>query len=325
MRGEQYSKGLFRFGVFTQPGSQAEGREFRTKGSFPFRSGGAHVRFKGPDGWATAVSGAAAQDLPDMLAVRPALWKGMRMCCFYIWGGHRFSYSRVGYLFGGGGRRTNLFHKTASPGACCQRFAEILRFMGYLAVPEFHYAYCVERLLVVIDDVFGDPQTAGPQNAPDFEALFARLQCAACLNVGAPANALPRLRIVKNGIVAINLMLRGTIRLRRKAAQCSVSAARMSCSNADACISPSFAGTRGCSRSICRLRQHCSRQSNPQRCPGGASSISKMPNGAVEFHVSRTSPYSQCQRREPQRCYGLCGWTGFISPRRVGMSSDTVG
>ena len=87
MRGEWNSNGLFRFGVFTQPGSQAEGREFRTKGSFPFRSGGAHVRFKGPDGWATAVSGAAAQDLPDMLAVRPALWKGMRMCCFYICGG----------------------------------------------------------------------------------------------------------------------------------------------------------------------------------------------------------------------------------------------
>ena len=23
--------------------------------------------------------------------------------------------------------------------------------------------------------------------------------------------------------------------------------------------------------------------------------------------------------------YGLCSWTGFISPRRVGMSSETVG
>jgi hypothetical protein len=99
------------------------------------------------------------------------------------------------------------FHKAGSRGAWRKRFAEILRLMGNLAVPEFHYAYRMERLPVVSEDVFGNPQIASPQNAPDFEALLTRLLCAACLNVGPPANPLPRLRIVENGVLAINLML----------------------------------------------------------------------------------------------------------------------
>ena len=174
--------------------------------------------FKGPVGWATAVSGAAANS-----ARRSACATEDAHVLLLYSRGHRFSYSPSD-IYSAGGRRTNRFHKAGSRGAWRKRFTEILRFMGYLAVPEFHDAYCVERLLVVIDDEFGDPQTAGTQNAPDFEALLARLHCAACLNVGPPANALPRLRIFENGIVAINLMLRGKIVCASEAAQCWTSA-----------------------------------------------------------------------------------------------------
>ena len=86
--------------------------------------------------------------------------------------------------------------------------------MGDLPVLEFHYADCEERFLVVVEDIFGDPQTPGSENAPDLEALFARLQRAAGLDVDPSTKTLSRLRIVENGVFAINLMLGREIVLR---------------------------------------------------------------------------------------------------------------
>ena len=62
--------------------------------------------------------------------------------------------------------------------------------MGDLTVLEFHYADREERFLVVVEDIFSNPQTTGSENAPDFEALFARLQRAASLDVSPSTNTL---------------------------------------------------------------------------------------------------------------------------------------
>ena len=64
------------------------------------------------------------------------------------------------------------FHESGSPGTRFERLIEILRLMGDLPVLKFHYADCEKRFLVVVEDIFSNPQTIGSKNAPDFEALL---------------------------------------------------------------------------------------------------------------------------------------------------------
>src|SRR5262245_29902264 len=79
--------------------------------------------------------------------------------------------------------RVHPFYESGSPGTRFERLIEILRLMGHLQVLEFHYANREERFLVVVEDIFSNPQTIGSENTPDFEALFVRLKCAALLDV----------------------------------------------------------------------------------------------------------------------------------------------
>jgi len=85
--------------------------------------------------------------------------------------------------------------------------SEILRLAGNLPVAEFHDAYSVRRRTVIAEYEFGDPEVAVADDPLDGEALLARLHCSALLNLASAANALARLRIVKDRVLTIDLVL----------------------------------------------------------------------------------------------------------------------
>src|SRR6516164_911748 len=117
------------------------------------------------------------------------------------------------------------FDPTRSPGACFKRIAEILRFPRNLAIRELHDTDRVGRLPVVQDDVFADPQTTGPDYAPDFEALSIWLQGPGGLDIASPTDPLARLRIFQHRVVSVDLVLqfeivgigRGPVLVQRRA------------------------------------------------------------------------------------------------------------
>src|SRR5205809_5241544 len=83
---------------------------------------------------------------------------------------------------------------------------EILRFVGHQSFAEFHDAHRVGWYAVVGKYEFGDPEFAAADNSPEGETLPVWLDASALLNVVAAADALARLRIIKNGFVAIDFM-----------------------------------------------------------------------------------------------------------------------
>src|ERR1700730_4012677 len=88
-----------------------------------------------------------------------------------------------------------------------ERIGEILRLARHKAVAEFHNAHPVGRRAVVSENELGDPEIAAADDAPHRETLPVRLQAPALLDVAAAADALAGLRIVENGVVAVDVVL----------------------------------------------------------------------------------------------------------------------
>jgi hypothetical protein len=68
--------------------------------------------------------------------------------------------------------------------------SEVLGLADDLAVLDFHDADDVERVAVVREDEFADPQGAAADNAPNGEAFGVGLGGARCLNVVSSSDAL---------------------------------------------------------------------------------------------------------------------------------------
>src|SRR3954466_11533695 len=84
---------------------------------------------------------------------------------------------------------------------------EILRFVGHQSFAEFHDAHRVRWNAVIGQYEFSDPEIAAADNAPDRETLLAWLDGSALLNVVPAPDPLTRLRIIKHGILAVDVML----------------------------------------------------------------------------------------------------------------------
>src|SRR5712671_4809695 len=68
---------------------------------------------------------------------------------------------------------------------------EILRFVGYQSVAEFHDAHRVRWHAVIGKYEFSDPEIAAPDNSPDRKTLLVWLDESALLNVVPTASARP--------------------------------------------------------------------------------------------------------------------------------------
>src|SRR4051812_1594302 len=87
-----------------------------------------------------------------------------------------------------------------------EAIGEVLRFVGHLSVAELHDAHSVRRYAVIGQHEFRDPEIAAANHAPDRETLFVGLGESALLNVAPTVDPLARLRIMKHGILAVDLM-----------------------------------------------------------------------------------------------------------------------
>src|SRR6201996_6738765 len=91
-------------------------------------------------------------------------------------------------------------------GSRVERTGKILRFVGHQSFAEFHDAHHVRWYVVIAEHEFSDPEIAAADNAPDRKTLLVRLHKPALLNVVPAADPLARLRVIKHGILAIDLM-----------------------------------------------------------------------------------------------------------------------
>src|SRR5262245_28325625 len=87
-----------------------------------------------------------------------------------------------------------------------ERVAEVLGLAAHLPVLQLHDAHGVGRLPVVGKDEFGDPKIAAAEDAPHREALLVRLCEARLMDVAPAADALARLRILKDGVLSVDLV-----------------------------------------------------------------------------------------------------------------------
>jgi hypothetical protein len=86
---------------------------------------------------------------------------------------------------------------------------EVLGLVHDLAVPKLHDADCVRRSAEVADRVFGDPQLTTSNNSADLEARWlAGVMSPQSLQIPSSEDALPGLRVITNGIVIVNGVLR---------------------------------------------------------------------------------------------------------------------
>src|ERR1700709_1818140 len=83
---------------------------------------------------------------------------------------------------------------------------EILRFVGHQSFAEFHDAHRVRWYAVIGKYEFSDPEIAAADNSPDRKTLLVWLDESALLNVVPTADPLARLRIIKQGILAVDFM-----------------------------------------------------------------------------------------------------------------------
>src|SRR5438105_14762854 len=83
---------------------------------------------------------------------------------------------------------------------------EILRFVAYQPVAEFHDAHRVRWYAVIGQHEFSDPEIAAADNSSDRKTLLVRLDGPALLNVVPAADPLARLRIIKHGILAVDFV-----------------------------------------------------------------------------------------------------------------------
>src|SRR6266480_2854557 len=92
-------------------------------------------------------------------------------------------------------------------GSRVEPIGEILRFVGHLPFAEFHDAHRVRWYAVIAEYEFSDPEIAAADNSPDRKTLLVWLDGSALLNVAPAADPLARLRIIKHGILVVDVML----------------------------------------------------------------------------------------------------------------------
>src|SRR5436190_11846498 len=102
--------------------------------------------------------------------------------------------------------RASSLDQMRARGGRIEPFGEILRFTGHQPVAEFHDAYRVGGHAVIGQHEFSDPEIAAAGNSPDRESLRVGLDEPALLNVATAADPLARLRIIKHGILAVDVM-----------------------------------------------------------------------------------------------------------------------
>src|ERR1700722_13554168 len=82
------------------------------------------------------------------------------------------------------------FDPLSAPGARLERIGKVLCFPCNLVAAELHDAHGVGRLIVVCQDVFGDPKITAATDSPHGETLFTRLFSACDLYVASTADSL---------------------------------------------------------------------------------------------------------------------------------------
>jgi hypothetical protein len=101
-----------------------------------------------------------------------------------------------------------LLNPLLPPGRRLEGIREILRLVDHLAVAELHDTHRVCQSLLVGDGVFRDPEIPVSDNPLDLEAgRFAGMMTPQGLQISSPEDSLPRLGIVTNGIVIVNIVL----------------------------------------------------------------------------------------------------------------------
>jgi hypothetical protein len=105
--------------------------------------------------------------------------------------------------------RARWFHPLGTPCGCREGLSEVLRFVNYLAVAEFHNAHCVCRLPLVRDRIFRDPEIPVSENAPNVKAgRLSRMMTPQGLQIASPKDSFARLGIITNSVVMINIVFR---------------------------------------------------------------------------------------------------------------------
>src|SRR5262249_8860295 len=117
------------------------------------------------------------------------------------------SFSKIRPRSSRNARSTHRFDPLSPRRPWLERIAKVLGLAGYLPIIELHYAHRVRRPPIVSKDEFSDPQVGSTEYPPYSEALFVWLRETRCLNVAPTADALSRLRILKDCILSINLVL----------------------------------------------------------------------------------------------------------------------
>jgi len=92
------------------------------------------------------------------------------------------------------------------PGRGIERTREVLCLASNLAIAELHDANRVDWPLIVADHVFGDPQVAASEHAPDGEAQLGRVVPAQGLHVMPAADPLTRLGIFYHDVIVLDLV-----------------------------------------------------------------------------------------------------------------------
>src|SRR5689334_1457591 len=87
-----------------------------------------------------------------------------------------------------------------------KRIAKVLRLPHDPSVLKFHDTHRIRRRGVVGEHEFRDPQIAVTDDSPHRKALFARLNGSALLDVPPTSDALAGLRIVEDGVFAVDVM-----------------------------------------------------------------------------------------------------------------------
>src|ERR1700722_10779074 len=98
-------------------------------------------------------------------------------------------------------------HPLGTPGRRLERICEVLRLAGDLTAAKLHNADREDRPTVVVNHILCDPEVTFPDHPPDHESPRpGRVVAAERLHVVSPADALPRLGILDDDVVAVDLV-----------------------------------------------------------------------------------------------------------------------
>ena len=108
-----------------------------------------------------------------------------------------------------GAASRDLLNPLSPPSRCLEGIPEILCFVDDLAVAELHNTHCVCQSPLVRDCIFCDPEIPVSENPLDLETgRLAGMMTPQGLQIASPEDSLARLRIITNGIVIVNVVLR---------------------------------------------------------------------------------------------------------------------